>query len=143
MTFLRNAWYVACMSDEVKGRPLGRRVCGERIVFFRDEHGVVSGLEDFCPHRGLPLSLGIVENGNLVCGYHGLQMGCDGRTKSMPKQRVDKFPCLRSYPVAERYGFIWVWPGNAEAASLDEISGRRAHCLCGLPAVRACLADSR
>ena len=26
------------------------------------------------------------------------------------------FPCIRSYPAVERYGFIWVWPGDAKLA---------------------------
>jgi vanillate O-demethylase monooxygenase subunit len=43
-------------------------------------------------------------------------MGRDGKTLSMPKQRVQGFPCIRAFPVAERYGFIWIWPGEASLA---------------------------
>jgi vanillate O-demethylase monooxygenase subunit len=114
--WLRNTWYVACMPEEIDGKPLGRTICGEAMVFFRGEGGKVAALEDFCPHRGAPLSLGFVEDGALVCGYHGLAMGCAGRTVRMPGQRVGGFPPIRTFPVIERYGFIWVWPGDAEAA---------------------------
>jgi vanillate O-demethylase monooxygenase subunit len=62
-----------------------------------------------------------VIEGQLVCGYHGLAMGCDGKTVSMPGQRVDRFPCIRRYPVVERHGFIWVWPGDAAQANPDLI----------------------
>jgi vanillate O-demethylase monooxygenase subunit len=48
-------------------------------------------------------------------------MGCDGKTVSMPKQRVRGFPAIRCYPVAERYGFVWVWPGEVSAAKLEDI----------------------
>ena len=72
--FPKQTWYVACSSDELAKRPLGRQICGEMIVFYRDEAGRVVALEDFCPHRGAPLSLGFVEDGKLVCGYHGLKM---------------------------------------------------------------------
>jgi vanillate O-demethylase monooxygenase subunit len=58
----------------------------------------VAALEDFCPHRGAPLSLGRVVEGKLVCGYHGLEMGCDGKTIAMPGQRVRGFPPIRSFP---------------------------------------------
>lgn len=116
VTYIRNTWYVACKTDEIDNKPLGRRICDEKIVFFRAADGQIAALEDFCPHRGLPLSLGAVENGILVCGYHGLQMGPDGKAVSMPKQRVNRFPCLKRFPVAERYGFIWVWPGDAQQA---------------------------
>jgi len=119
--FPKNAWYVACTPDEIDAKPLGRKVCNEQIVFWRDGQGQVTALEDFCPHRGAPLSLGQVCEGQLVCGYHGLTMGCDGKTVSMPGQRVQNFPRLRSYPVVERYGFIWVWPGDAAQADPAKI----------------------
>ena len=114
--FLKNSWYVACTPDEIESKPLGRKVCGENIAFYRGKEGKVAAVENFCPHRGAPLSLGYVEDGNLVCGYHGLVMGCDGQTVSMPGQRVRGFPCIKSYAVVERYGFIWVWPGDKALA---------------------------
>ncbi|WCL53436.1 aromatic ring-hydroxylating oxygenase subunit alpha [Gimibacter soli] len=114
--FLKNAWYVACTPDEIAEGPLGRQICGEKIVFYRGEGGRVAAVEDFCPHRGAPLSLGTVREGKLVCGYHGLTMGCDGATLAMPGQRVDSFPRIKSFAVEERYGFIWVWPGHRELA---------------------------
>lgn len=117
----KNAWYVACTPDEIDGKPLGRQVCGERIVFFRGKTGQAAAVEDFCPHRGAPLSLGFMREGELVCGYHGLTMGCDGRPASMPGQRVSGFPAVRSFPTIERYGFIWVWPGDVAEAAADKL----------------------
>lgn len=114
--FLKNSWYVACTPDEIETKPLGRKICGENIAFYRGKEGKVAAVENFCPHRGAPLSLGYVEDGNLVCGYHGLVMGCDGKTVSMPGQRVRGFPCIKPYAVVERYGFIWVWPGDKALA---------------------------
>ncbi len=119
--FLKNAWYVACTPQEVDEQPLGRRICNEAIVFFRGPDGVVAALEDFCPHRGAPLSLGRVIEGRLVCGYHGLEMGCDGRTVAMPGQRVRGFPAIRSFPAVERHGFVWVWPGEPALADAARI----------------------
>ncbi|NVO05006.1 MAG: aromatic ring-hydroxylating dioxygenase subunit alpha [Rhodoferax sp.] len=114
--FPKNAWYVACTPNEIDEKPLGRKICGESIAFYRGEGNVVAAVEDFCPHRGAPLSLGFVSEGKLVCGYHGLAMGCDGKTVSMPGQRVRGFPPIRSFPVEERYGFVWVWPGDPARA---------------------------
>ena len=119
--FPKNTWYVACTPDEIASKPLGRRICNESIVFYRGPAGQAVGLEDFCPHRGAPLSLGYVCEGQLVCGYHGLAMGCEGKTVSMPGQRVGGFPAIRTYPVVERHGFIWVWPGDASQADADLI----------------------
>jgi len=114
--YLRNAWYVACTAEELgAGQPVGRTICGERMVLFRASGGVAAALEDFCPHRGAPLSLGKVsEDGTLVCGYHGLVMGGDGKCQSMPGQRVR--PAIRSFPALERHGFVWVWPGEKSEA---------------------------
>lgn len=114
--FQMNTWYVACTPDELLERPLGRQICNLKMVFFRSADQQVSALEDFCPHRGAPLSLGYVENGNLVCGYHGLAMGSDGRAACMPGQRVGGFPAIRRYAAVERHGFIWVWPGDQALA---------------------------
>jgi len=116
-----NAWYVACTPDEIAEKPLGRKVCGERMVIYRKSSGDVVALEDFCPHRGAPLSLGFVRGDELVCGYHGLAMGCKGQAESMPGQKVKGFPPIRSFPVIERYGFIWVWPGDPAAATPDKM----------------------
>lgn len=112
----RNTWYVACTPQEIDGKPLGRTVCNERLVFYRGPQGQAVALEDWCPHRGAPLSLGQVVEGKLVCGYHGLEMGCDGKTIAMPGQRVRGFPPVRSFPVVERHGFVWLWPGDAALA---------------------------
>jgi len=120
-TWPKNAWYVAAMPDEILDKPLGRQICGERLVFFRTADGRVSALDDFCPHRGAALSLGFVRDDTLVCGYHGLAMGCNGRTAGMPGQKVGGFPPIRTYPVIERYGFVWVWPGEAALADAGKL----------------------
>ena len=117
--FIKNTWYVACAITELDAlgsKPLGRTICNEKMVFFKGPEGRVAAVEDFCPHRGAPLSLGNVCNGKLVCGYHGLEMGCEGKTVHMPGQRVRGFPAVKSYAVVERYGFVWVWPGDQALA---------------------------
>jgi vanillate O-demethylase monooxygenase subunit len=119
--FLRNAWYVAATPDEIAEKPLGRQICGEQIVFFRKADGKVAAVENFCPHRGAPLSLGYVEGDKLVCGYHGLAMGCDGKVVEMPRQRVGGFPAIKAYAVEERYGFVWIWPGDPDLADASQI----------------------
>src|SRR5690606_7264172 len=119
--FPLNAWYVACTPDEIEGKPLGRRICGLSMCLYRDGEGRAAAVEDFCPHRGAALSLGTVCEGKLVCGYHGLVMGRDGCTVSMPGQRVGGFPRIRSYPGLERNGFAWVWPGAPALATPDAL----------------------
>ena len=56
---LRNSWYMICPSHFVKKKPVSLRRCGYKLVLWRDLQGTVHALEDHCPHRGAPLSLGI------------------------------------------------------------------------------------
>ena len=120
--FPLNTWYVAARSHEIgTERPLGRRICNRPMAFFRHAAGKISAVEDFCPHRGAPLSLGFVQGDTLVCGYHGLAMGGDGKTASMPCQRVRGFPAIASYPVYEAHGFVWVWPGDIAQADVARV----------------------
>jgi vanillate monooxygenase len=119
-TWPLNTWYVAASSDELGDKPLGRRICNEPMVLYRTG-GSVAALEDFCPHRGAPLSLGFVREGELVCGYHGLAMGCDGRPANMPGQDVSRFQAVKRYPATERYGFVWVWPGDPDKARIEDL----------------------
>jgi phenylpropionate dioxygenase-like ring-hydroxylating dioxygenase large terminal subunit len=39
-------------------------------------------------------------------------MGCDGHTVNMPGHQVRNFEPVKAYAVIERYGFVWVWPGD-------------------------------
>jgi vanillate O-demethylase monooxygenase subunit len=86
------------------------------MAIFKGPDGRVAAVEDFCPHRGAPMSLGKVCKNGLRCGYHGLEMGTDGKTVHMPGQRVRGFPAIKAFAVVERYGFIWVWPGEQTLA---------------------------
>lgn len=115
---LRNEWYVVAFSNEVDAtHPLLRHCCGDRIVLFRVPDGAPVALYDRCPHRGAPLSLGKIADGALQCLYHGFRYGASGRCVHVPSQTtIVPELSVRSYPVAERGGFIWLWPGAAEAA---------------------------
>jgi vanillate O-demethylase monooxygenase subunit len=123
--FIKNTWYVACMPDDFQDKPLGRKICGESMVFYRGAQGQAVALEDFCPHRGAPLSLGFVKDGNLVCGYHGLVYNPDGQCVRMPSlQSLNPAACVRSFPVVEKHRFIWLWMGDpalADAALVPDM----------------------
>ncbi len=59
-----------------------------------------------------------MRDGYLVCGYHGLEMGYNGKCPNKPGQRVRGFPSIRAYPVEERHEFTWVWPGDPDHRDL-------------------------
>ena len=132
MTFLRNAWYVTCASGQLADKPLSRKIYNQKGVNFRRADGAPAVLEDYCPYRGLPLSLGFVDDGHLLFVRHRPALGRCGVVQSMQKQRVNLFPSIRPCPVIEKSGFFWISP--ADAATPDDAGFR-----CGWPHSRLLL----
>jgi vanillate O-demethylase monooxygenase subunit len=115
--FLRNAWYIAAWADEIGEKPLGRRICNEPVVLFRDREGRAAALADRCCHRAAPLSLGTVVESGLQCGYHGLTFDGSGKCVAVPGQtRIPEEARVRSYPVVEKDQLLWLWMGEASRA---------------------------
>lgn len=115
--FLRNAWYVAAWDREVGRLPLARTILNEPIVFYRTEDGSPVALEDRCCHRHLPLSLGNIIGDDLQCGYHGLVFDATGACVEVPGQSsVPPDGRVRSYPLVERWNWVWIWMGDPERA---------------------------
>jgi vanillate O-demethylase monooxygenase subunit len=120
--FLKNAWYVAAWSHELGDKPLAIKVLGEHIVLYRKQNGAVAALEDACPHRKLPLSMGRIKGDQIECGYHGLTFDCTGScTRAPSSQRIPTLARVRAYAVEERYRLIWIWMGAAEEADPAKI----------------------
>ena len=116
--FLTNRWYVAAWDYEVDRQPFARTICGEPVMLYRRLDRSLVALQDACPHRLLPLSMGIREGDNIRCRYHGLLLGGDGACLEMPLKHDQPPANLRAkaYPVVERYRFIWVWIGDPALA---------------------------
>lgn len=120
--YVRNRWFVIAEPDEVSiGKLCTRMVMDENIVVFRTASGNLTALEDRCPHRCAPLSLGCVEGESIKCGYHGAKFDGNGQCVSVPGQ--DTLPPgkyrVKSYPVVEKYGYIWIWMGSPELADKE------------------------
>lgn len=121
--FLRNQWYVAALSVDIKSQPFARTICDEDIVFFRTGSGRLAALEDRCPHRHTPLSLGTVEGETIRCGYHGLVFDIEGVCMRVPGQdKVPRQATARRYAVDERDGWVWIWMGDPQTADLAAIT---------------------
>lgn len=123
MTFLQNAWYAAGWSHMLEETPLARTILDQPIVLYRSENGLPIALADTCPHRFAPLSRGKIKGDRIACGYHGLEFDSSGRCVRNPhgKGAIPAALGVRSYPVAERYGMIWIWMGMAKDADLARI----------------------
>ena len=114
---LRRHWLPAALSDEVAGeRPLAPvRLLGEDLVLFRDEAGHLGLIERHCPHRGVDLTYGRLEDGGLRCPFHGWLMATDGRCLEQPAEPVGSraHEKIRTtcYPVEERNGIVFAYLG--------------------------------
>jgi vanillate O-demethylase monooxygenase subunit len=117
--FVRNAWYVALWSHELpEGKLVHQTIMREPIVFFRKEDGSIAAIIDRCSHRFAPLSMGTLLPGDRVqCHYHGLEFGANGACVRNPHGNctIPKAAHLRSFPVVEKHGFIWIWMGERDA----------------------------
>jgi phenylpropionate dioxygenase-like ring-hydroxylating dioxygenase large terminal subunit len=116
---LRTAWYPVAQVTDVGDGPRAVRLLGEDLVVWRANDGSLVVAPDRCPHREAPLSIGTVTNGELACAYHGWSFGADGQCVSVPSSgpgaTVPPTAHLSCMQVRERYGLVWVCPGEPAA----------------------------
>ena len=122
-TWLTNTWYVAAWDAEVFSTPLARTICGIPMMVYRKLDDTVVAMRDACPHRLLPLSMGLREGDSIRCKYHGLKLGPDGVAEEMPLtgEAPNRGICVETYVVHERHRMVWVWVGDKAAANPDLI----------------------
>jgi vanillate O-demethylase monooxygenase subunit len=122
MAVPRDCWYAPVASDAVEHDLVAIRAAGLPVVLYRTEGGTVVALEDRCAHRAYPLSAGELIGDTVRCGLCGFRYGPDGQCVSVPTQpHVPYGARVRSYPVRESDGLVWVWLGEAGRASLHRI----------------------
>jgi len=131
-------------SDSTK--PFATRLWGEPLVVYRDDQGGLVAMADVCPHRSVPLSMGRVEEGELVCMYHGWRFGQDGQCVDVPTLKttsaddetvkygtgsgkflktVTSANCGNHRAVVEHEGLVYVWSGNLLEADTSLLPSRR------------------
>jgi phenylpropionate dioxygenase-like ring-hydroxylating dioxygenase large terminal subunit len=129
--FIKNAWYVAALTGEIGAELFPRTILGEKVVFFRTPDGAVAALEDRCIHRQVPLSKGRLSDGVISCWYHGLRYDATGKCLEIPSQdRVPPKACVKSYPVVEKHGMVWIWMGRERQVRQTDIPD---HSVCADP----------
>ena len=121
-TFVKNAWYVAAWSRDIRRQLTARTILGEDIVPFRQQNGKPAALLDRCPHKLAPLSAGELKGDKVACGYHGLTFDCSGKCVRVPGQTaIPPDAVVRSFPLEERYGAVWIWMGEPALADPSRI----------------------
>lgn len=122
-----NAWYVAGWSHEFDREPKQRMLLGVPLVLYRKQDGSLVAMHDRCVHRLAPLSAGRVEGDAIRCMYHGFRFGPDGQCDHIPGQpQIPAKACVKTYPVAEKGSWAWVWMGEPERADPALIADGKA-----------------
>lgn len=120
----RYYWYPVMYSRELTHKPVPFTLLGEKLVLIRDR-GKARALHNRCLHRGIPLSEGRqYAPGTLSCPYHGWTYDVEtGELVSVLTDRPDSPICgkvsVRTYPVEERLGIIWVYVGDEPAPPVE------------------------
>ncbi|HEX7439275.1 MAG TPA: nitrite reductase small subunit NirD [Caldimonas sp.] len=112
-------WKAICAVDEIPmlGARRVRRAAGADVAVFRaaDEH--VFALLDRCPHRGGPLSQGIVFGHNVACPLHNWTIElADGRA------RAPDVGCALTFAVRVESGQIYLDARELESRGLESIA---------------------
>jgi phenylpropionate dioxygenase-like ring-hydroxylating dioxygenase large terminal subunit len=109
-----NVWTIIGQASALSNaKPIGLSVAGERIVLFRDAAQKAVALLDQCPHRGVALSLGRVERGEIECPFHGWRFNGAGANCATPFNPDAKRQYLHAQPLPlrEDHGLLWLYTG--------------------------------
>ncbi|PSB03700.1 aromatic ring-hydroxylating dioxygenase subunit alpha [Merismopedia glauca] len=124
-----NYWYAVGWAHQVKPEQIMSVVIWKMaIAVFRDVEGKLHAFEDACPHKGVALHKGQVQGCHLACPYHGWEfdeMGNCVNIPYLPKNQKLPHAKARTYPVQEKYGIVWLFPGDPSltlTASIPEIA---------------------
>jgi phenylpropionate dioxygenase-like ring-hydroxylating dioxygenase large terminal subunit len=108
---IHNSWLPVCATKELGKKPIRRILHGHPLVIFNSKNGPAI-LRDRCPHRNVPLSKGHVENGTIVCPYHGWAFEGDGACSSLPGSEPNERLCAEAMPVKVSNGLIFTNTGT-------------------------------
>ncbi|XGV94802.1 MAG: Rieske 2Fe-2S domain-containing protein [Leptolyngbya sp. BL-A-14] len=116
-----NCWYAIAWADQLKvGQVMPAMIWQQAVALYRDAQGQIHALENVCPHQGVELHHGEVQGNCLVCPYHGWRFDEQGQCVHIPylpaKQKLPRAQ-TRSYPIQEKYGLLWIFPGSPELAA--------------------------
>ena len=121
---LKDFWYVACLSTELKEEQvLSRTILSTPLALFRGADGKPAALFDRCLHRNARLSAGACFDGKLGCPYHGWVYEPSGACVEIPSlgpsqkgaqldPGLQVRPCdvgqVRSFETREQDGLVFV-----------------------------------
>ena len=136
-------WYWALRSSDVKrGKARSLNFLGRELVVYRGKTGKAFAMDAYCPHMGAHLAEGKVEGDELRCLFHYWKFNSEGICTEIPCQStVAGVPKIRTWPVEERHGLIWIWPGQKSEFDIPvppELKNVSTDSMLGKPFVKEC-----
>ncbi|MCY4565112.1 MAG: Rieske 2Fe-2S domain-containing protein [Gammaproteobacteria bacterium] len=118
-TFPRG-WFMIAEATELGDSVLPLRFFGNEFALYRGASGRLVLLDAICAHMGTKMARnttsfvvidGQIEGDSIRCPYHAWRYGPDGRCNDIPYHDgpIPARACVKSWPVQERYGCIWMW----------------------------------
>ena len=94
-----------CRVEEIPllGARVVRTARHGEVALFRDGDGTVFALHDKCPHKGGPLSQGIVHGGKVACPLHGWNIELASGSAVAPDSG-----CAARFDVRVEDGVVWL-----------------------------------
>lgn len=113
-------WFMIGPATDATRTPSAIRYFGKDLVVYRGESGTPYVVDAYCPHMGAHLAKNTtsyivldgeqVEGESIRCPFHGWRYGTDGACNHIPySDFIPKAAKLRTYPVVERGGILWLW----------------------------------
>ena len=98
-------WIEVCRVDDIPrlGARQVRRADGDVLALFRNAEDEVFALLDRCPHKGGPLSQGIVFGRSVACPLHNWTIALDNGRAAAPDEG-----CARHFPVRVDDGRVYL-----------------------------------
>jgi nitrite reductase/ring-hydroxylating ferredoxin subunit len=105
-------WYLFGADADVQERPVSKKILGRQLVAFRTASGKLTVMDANCAHMGADLGCGRVVGETIQCPFHSWLYGADGVCRHIPgAKNIPAFARLRTYPVAERHGYVFFFNG--------------------------------
>ena len=106
-------WLDICALEDIS--PLGSRIiAGPQgdIAVFRTRNDEVFALDDRCPHKGGPLSQGLIYGKRVACPLHNWQIELESGEALAPDQG-----CAHRHPAKVEGGRVWLAINPATACT--------------------------
>lgn len=128
-------WTAVCELTDIPvlGSRRVSRAQGLEVAVFRNDHDEVFALLDRCPHKGGPLSQGIVFGNSVACPLHNWTIGLGTGQAAAPDEG-----CTPKFTVKVEAGKVFLLATELASHAIDEVRpvAGPARCLVPSPAGR-------